>query len=548
MPEMSRASITREPGLIAFRVRPRSIQGFAKLSKTFPHGTYSISKLIKESPEKARHFVNMLKKVGVDTVTTPRDPFGELIELGLRFRREQGTEEKPRLDLSDVNSYQLSLLLLTARELASKFGWDRCSYLNTSEIAPEMQQTLLEFPRLSSLRMELAGGDVRILPTDGMQSRALGKALYGILCGAVLTEHQYAGEATRLGLGTKALLTPEELIEGAKSESVPFAEEKYTSLATLTLGSRHMAQFAYDLMKLARPAGMEPSEVLKNQWLLVPINEATQDQVISMFVDNNYYHFDPEQVIFVTQRSFPGMSINRGELSFDHESDKRLYNHGALAMQTGMDNELFLAKPKDSMGGFDKNYISSADYLAILKQMKNKVAFPVEDLRFLGGAIDLQALAMAYEAAVEGYHMVMEVVGQTDPPQKGGFLASDRDLKRPVMIESDQGGWLVNEKDKEGLKRIRALNRNFNMFPHPWNAQEALMEFGLPLHLTLKGRWLYPQPPQGDQNFLVPTLYFRRENVKQISGLKIPTDIPKTLDAFSAQDRQGFLETMELIR
>jgi hypothetical protein len=137
--------------------------------------------------------------------------------------------------------------------------------------------------------------------------------------------------------------------------------------------------------------------------------------------------------------------------------------------------------------------------------------------------------------------MTMEAVAQQVPPQNGGFFTYIPGLGRVVCVETDCGGSVVTE-DAESLARVEWLNKNFNMSPCPGDAFRALVRLDQFTHLAVRDGAIYPQVPQGDQNFNLQTVVVAWEPVRPIRNLKILAHGAPTLLAMQAQDRQdGFL-------
>ena len=101
------------------------------------------------------------------------------------------------------------------------------------------------------------------------------------------------------------------------------------------------------------------------------------------------------------------------------------------------------------------------------------------------------------------------------------------------MIESFQLLDMPNEE-------LRYLNRNFNHYPRPVAAFEALSR-GLPMPITVKNGFIYFQPVQGDLNFALETAFVRRTELKPLNSWKSAANSPAAVSAMAAQDRQdGF--------
>ena len=352
-----------------------------------------------------------------------------------------------------------------------------------------------------------------------------------IIEGRFFWEHACAGEATRLGLGTKFLQDPSKFDAGFLREHLKdvMPDDKLASflsdlpkLRDLTLGSRHMMQMAYDVKRIAEKHGDDPDTVLKRQHTLVIVNEQSSQQVIDEFKKHDLYGLDPDKVFFMVQKSFHGIDIVDGKLQFVDGDNKRLHNHGQMVMQKAEEGMFTVDGP-----------VSKERFREILEHHDDLLSFNIEDLGYLTGSVDLESLSLALRLGKEGYDMVMEVVAQDpDNPIKGGACFYDPVLERPVMIESFQLKGIKNED-------IKHLNKNFNHYPNPVESFRML-EKGLPMPFTIKtmdGKdYIYPCPVQGDMNFLVKTAYVMRKVPQPIKAWKSAKNTPDLIRACKKQD------------
>ena len=441
------------------------------------------------------------------------------------------------VDTRTIDSYCQSCLAICAQRLGG--------YSDLAAVAAE-EDRLNAYPRLD--RLEEPRG-VTTLDPEALDQGSRDRALACLLEGRFLAEHAAAGEATRLKMGTKYLINPGRRLslesmaqawnEAGGAEASPETIREKTGgaapedLLDLTLGSRHMLQMAFDLTDLARENGRSDSTVLESQRMLIILNQASAEEVVESTARDNFFGFRPELVMFMVQESFPGIGLKEGRFFFDPNSPRRLHNHGQMAMQQTAREQIFFLE-----GGNPerRRYLSPEEYLAILEGMEDKLSYNIEDLDYLGGALDLAALALALRLSDQGARMVMEIVANNPVhPVKGGLAAWDSELKRNVMIESFQ---LLDMPNSE----LKFLNRNFNHYPRPAAAFQALAQ-GLPMPIAVKGGLLYFQPVQGDLNFSLPTAFVQRKVLKPLRSWKSALDTPTAVAAMSAQDNQdGFKE------
>ncbi len=470
---------------------------------------------------------------------------------------------KPVIVLDSVETYKESSIEYLKWKLKDFF--EDPSKININAVKEAITE-LNEYENLEHLK-PLSEEHVHILDEDKIDIR---KAEEAVLKGEVFWEHAAAGEATRLGLGTKYLIYPNELTtekiielqrreiekdyqdrpekkkELLKKLTAEKIEEQMgcrpEELLPLNLGTRHILQLIFDIRKLARKYGKDPDETIKKQSMLIILNEKTEEQITKEWITNNYFGLDPENVFFMVQKSFHGIDIRDGEPFYDesHDSHKRLHNHGQMVMQKTHDDEIYYIIDEQ------KIYLKSYEFEDLLKQKKDLLSYSIEDITYLTGAIDWHSLALALELGEKGYGMVMEIVGQNPlKPQKGGAAFYDEKKGRPVIIESNQLKGIKNED-------ITHLNKNFNHYPNPAMAFKAVKEGILDLHTCIKEavdndgekkHYLYFCTPQGDINFLVPTAYVMRKVLKPIANWKSPATTPPTIKACKEQDNQeGFKE------
>lgn len=336
-----------------------------------------------------------------------------------------------------------------------------------------------------------------ILDQNSLTGKDLKRAEASVLEGRFFTEHTAAGEATRLGLGAKYLVniavdlsleTVAGLVSRVSKEKVAPRDVHLKAgcspedLLPLSLGSRHMFQLSYDIAGLAEKRGYDPKKVLGQQHLLMVLNDATAETIITEFRENKFFGFKRQNVFFMIQKSHFGINVVKGHLYYDGNSKERLHNHGQMVMQQTADHEIFRVDKDGSPGT-----LTSAQFGRILNKMDDKVSCNIEDLGFLTGAIDIPVLALALIKSDQGYSMLMEIMAN-DPenPQKGGMAAYDPVLGRNVMIEGFQLNGIKNSA-------IRYLNRNVNHYPKPHNAWRKLKEEGLNIPVVVKGKHLYGQ-------------------------------------------------------
>ncbi|MFH1710220.1 MAG: hypothetical protein ABH860_04020 [bacterium] len=424
----------------------------------------------------------------------------------------------------------------------------------TLETFKRDQLSIRTYPNLSKCDMNAVQRHMIVLRPDLIQPAEIIEAARIKLAGAEIIEDAAAGEATRLKLGTKAMLTPEKMAEAVMLHNIKNPDNSIilpvqpSDLAPISLGIRHKLQYVYDLINLAvsgqHGVKLNPQEVLKSQTTLTILNEETALPFLREALKYRHYGLNPERTLFMVQGGGLGMKFENGELVFDTQSKYQLWNHGNMKIQQTLEGKIFWVRINKQTGEMEKMMVGAGEFREILSKMRNLISYPIEDIDYIEkGSINLNNLAVALRLGKQGYRMIMEGVAQKTDPQKGGFFTYDPEKSRVVCVESDCGGTIINEKDKESLGRIQWLNKNFNNFPEPVNAFDALASKEFPLHLTVKGDAIYPQTPQGDQNFFLRTAFITWEPVQALRSLKVLQECVPTFLAFKQQDeRYGFLE------
>lgn len=486
--------------------------------------------------------------------------------------------KKPQLHLDNFEEYKTSILKCLEWKLLQHF--EDLSFVDFDDIKEKLSQ-INEYENINHIE-PISENKLRILDDEDIDILAAEKS---ILDGKFFWEHAAAGEASRLGLGTKYLLnlksfTIEDVVSQIRDEAikevkkVPLSDielinkineinDRFTKehilelmgvepdkLYNLSLGNRHMFQMVFDVAKLAKKYNMNPREVIFKQRTLVILNQATVDGIIEEFANNNFFGLNPDNVFFMVQRPFHGIYLKDDTLFFDKttEKNKRLHNHGQMLMQKIHDDNIFRVNLKNTK---ERKYLKSFEFENILSEHEDLLSYNIEDLEYLDGAIDFASLALALELAKEDYNMVMEIVANNPTkPQKGGACFYDSKLDKVIMIESNQ---LNNIKNEE----IIHLNKNFNHYPNPGVIFKEIRNKGLPIMFDVKlmfdqkgepREYIYPCPVQGDSNFLVNTAFVMRKNLKPISNWKSPATTPAAVSAMYKQDSQeGFIDLVESI-
>jgi hypothetical protein len=486
---------------------------------------------------------------------------------------------KPKIHLDSFEEYRISVLRYIEWMLQNHFKDLKKISINDIRKDENEINCYENFNQLEPIDQS------KIIVLDDDKTSAI-PAEKAILAGKFLWEHTAAGEATRLGLGTKYILnlsqfSLEDVAFHIKREALSELEKKGIrgsqlskekrrinrdvtvekvlevsggdprKLMNISLGNRHMLQMAFDVFKIAKKYRKDPKTILAKQTSLIVLNEQTAEEILEEFKQFNFFCLNPKKTFFMIQRSFHGIYIKEGDLFYDPttEKNKRLHNHGQMMMQKAHDNVIFRVDPKNTS---KKEYISNKEFEKILTAHDDLLSYNVEDLGFLTSSVDFPSLTLALELGKKGYNMIMEIVAQNPvKPQKGGACCFDKKLGRVVMIESNQLKDIKNEE-------IKHLNKNFNHYPNPVKSYRVMKEKGLPLSFEVKNtynqsgdreEYIYANPVQGNLNFLVKTAYVMRKNLKSIYNWKSPATTPIAIKAmFEQEGQEGFSEFVKKIK
>jgi hypothetical protein len=411
-----------------------------------------------------------------------------------------------------------------------------------------------------------------------------------ILEGRIMWEHMVGGQATRLkiyddkSLPTKVpkekfVLNPADLAERyaefypeAKAEAQkakkPFKLPAPSSLPAVDdmgieesalFGVRHMLAFAQSIKRLADEHGFNWQEALSRQTVFIIANEKIIPTILELLKTFGFFGLDADKVYIMATQNYNALILTENGELLTQKADDFIHNHGAARLETTEDDKWFTVKDGK------RTYHSAEEIRQVYARHDNLQSLNIEDLSYLDQAIDVHALALALNAAqiVGGgeYNMMMDVVGQQDPPQKGGVLAVDPefsgpDTERLVMIESFQTYprffHYMDAVARKLWREINWLNLNMNNYPNPVVLFEKMRKEGLPVWLEMKNGFIRNESPQGDANYFLPTLFVARTVVDEngeeqpitITNLKEAAHIPKGLIHLSRQGKQPGFESL----
>ncbi|MCM8780818.1 MAG: UTP--glucose-1-phosphate uridylyltransferase, partial [Candidatus Omnitrophica bacterium] len=416
--------------------------------------------------------------------------------------------------------------------------------------------------------LELAT-DILLLDDFLRQNRAehyLERAKFYLREGFYIPQFLFAGAATRFGgplypvnLWLEAERLAQELETSGKEEEKQKASQlrqkinRAQSRLPLWMGPRQL--IAYNL-KIRELVG---KDALKKQLIIIHVNEEKEQQILNDIFINNFYGFKRENVIFITQETFGGYTVDKnGELLFTAHSDLLPFGHGYNIQQL---KQPYLAYILDEYGQkitiiedvisylreefnrrkqelrLDLKPILSSHRINDLTKFTAKVREDIDNPKvFTTEVIDIKKFAYGLYLIEEGKNnMVIELL-ENPKNQKGGNLLYDKVRRKMFLIETS------NTKGSPELTAILELGEKvpYNAFRIFYDLEELpkILEKGLPYNLRFnKGGYLYLEAVTGDITQLdeAKAVGFKKKG-EIIHDCKEPKNLPEAVDFISQQD------------
>ncbi|MFC1658693.1 UTP--glucose-1-phosphate uridylyltransferase, partial [Candidatus Omnitrophota bacterium] len=307
----------------------------------------------------------------------------------------------------------------------------------------------------------------------------------------------------------------------------------------LGMGPRQVFTYRTMLRRLAEEQGLDPRAVIRNQILVLHINEDIADLVQDDFLTHNFYGFEPENIFFIIQETLPGYSLDNGRIVFAKDSDKLPFGHGYATMQ--------LSIPSVGFGLRRKGEIVYREYLSedVITELEHRSSgyfigtHRVNDLtKFLvDEVVDIKRLAFSIYLIEQGNNITVELV-ENPAKQKGGNFVWHKPTKKSFLIETS------NTKASSSLDKLLTKASQAGA---PYNAfrltsrrdsLRQLLENELPYNLRFKNGYFYLEAVTGDITQLADAKVkaFKKtgeviKDFKQMSNLDIATPILKESDA-----------------
>lgn len=451
---------------------------------------------------------------------------------------------------------------------------------------PSIQRAIAAHPDISRLTLNMPDEAILKVNLRDMSAEGMNRAKRVLLAGRQVSEEAIAGDATRIKKApdtnpeaayllheSKIFYTAADLlkqaIEDKTIDKVPADQRDAGTYMPYSLGAIHMYKAAFEVYSLAKREGKtetEAIEALKSQVRIVVLPDSCWEEAVAEFYAHNYFGFKSENILFMIQPSLPGMTIrDDGEVVVDPAAPKKKYNHGSMKAQYAIPEQIFRATLNPD-GSIASTYVSEREIAELFSRAEDMVSYSIEDMDMVrtGEVADLAMLSVALEQRDRGMEFLMEVVLQNmEIPQKGGFLTWDPVSQRALCLEVTMSGTLIDtslsgEAGRAELRKIGYLNRNFNhtmdfasflrkmreaLVMQSGNLEGTMLGFG---HPEIKEGFLFPQPPQGDMNLNLTTVFVAKTPLPVISGLKERKNIPAALAAmYAGASQEGFRRFIE---
>lgn len=262
------------------------------------------------------------------------------------------------------------------------------------------------------------------------------------------------------------------------------------AITGIGMGPRQLIEYRVLIQQLSARRGISPDEALAKQKTIIHINEADEDAVKNDLLINDFYGFQPQNVLLAIQPVHKGYILDSSHIITALESEELPYGHGNLTMQLCYPDHGFTLDKDGRMSIIEdsiKNYLKKSG-------VKVVVVHRVNDLtKFTPDVVNMQALAKALELGIDkekGVDVVIELVDNPEN-QKGGNWVRDTKTGRKFLLEKS------NATTPELLD---LLSGAYNAFRNIYSlrALDILADEGLPLNMRDRAGYLYFEAISGD--------------------------------------------------
>ncbi|MDD5086108.1 MAG: hypothetical protein PHE61_08800, partial [Candidatus Omnitrophica bacterium] len=333
----------------------------------------------------------------------------------------------------------------------------------------------------------------------------------------------------------------------------------------VTLGQRYIRELSdYILSRYGEEARKKVKLIIhvstETFKLSRDVTSSVEMEVNTDWVENNFYKFTPDNVLFIRQPELPGYRLTEeGAYAVDLTSKNYPYNHGYATMQAGWEGEAYTLDRNGKRNYLDRTAVGEIIKLGaeILKTGRINDSTAYSDTvdkdsgaKYSVTTVDEDILRAArYLVKQEGYDIVVELVANPDGQKGGlGLQAVDQTTGRKVnfLLEGLNAG---TEDWKKRLNEISAgapdkkVGIPYNAFRLVYNAESFrsfLHQEGLPISIRMRDGRFYLEPPTGDITQIKGAkVAFIMKAGNEIHDFKAPHDILEAIEYFGKQDLNG---------
>lgn len=294
-------------------------------------------------------------------------------------------------------------------------------------------------------------------------------------------------------------ITDEKLrktLETLKSIEIPEYAKFYTA------GQRSMFAIAEGINNLTQDEAQRLA-IRQNLKIVLHINEDIRESVVQDLINNNFFGFQPKNIILVNGGYGDSFVVSDGKVDVTVEENKVTWNHGfaltELDWYKGFTVDTKGRETPTQSSVFDELQNSGAKF-GLARRINDGVLLHPQ------GAMDLDFLAAAIqiEKDVPGANLVLEAM-KNPSGQKGGLaLATPEMGPFGLLLEG------VNAKDQAIQDKLTQLTAEaaqsggipYNRFYFVYNLPEVRKVLedngGLPMTLKFKNGKITPEVPAGD--------------------------------------------------
>ena len=357
------------------------------------------------------------------------------------------------------------------------------------------------------------------------------KARKLLLDGKYVPMYLFAGAATRLKRGA---MYPLDLWSVAQDLELEIPSEIFR----LGMGPRQLIANYIKMKKLATEEGVDLKDLMSKQKAVMAVNADIVESSIADFVKNNFYGYQPQNVLWIEQPTYTGEEYDQeGNLKSAPNSARLPFGHGDNFMQLAQKGQVFRINEAG-----ERIYVQDKDVLNVLSEDTYIASHRLNDLTKFSSqsVIDEDNLALGLFYHDQGYNLVGELV-DNPTKQKGGN----------VVISPEKGkAFLLETSNAKGSSHLMELLNEAGQKGAPYNAFRLLYKVGtlknellendhaLPFNLRFKDGYFYLEAVTGDVTQMEKARAMFFTSGKTIRDMKELVHVPDAVEAMKEQDEE----------